>query len=61
MLTLIGLDVDAAFRSGPVIEIADAQRMSFTVRRFAQIAVLPTLDVLEPELPVTTGCACYGT
>ena len=61
MLTLIGFDVDTAFRSGPVIEIVDAQRMLFAVRRIAQITAPPALDVLEPELPVTTGCACYGT
>jgi len=61
MLTLIGFDVDAAFRSGPIIEIADTQRMLFAVRRFAQITAPPALNVIEPELPVTTGCACYGT
>ena len=58
MLTLIGFDVDAAFRSGPVIEIADAQRMLLAVRRFAQIAAPPALNVIDPELPVTTGGAC---
>ena len=56
MLALIVFDVDAAFRSGPVIEIADAQRLLFAVRRFAQITAPPALNVIEPELPVTTRC-----